>query len=814
MTCEGLRVAAVFTAFTLFFTIISFSAGPGFDQPQEPDIETKVVSSEEFDSKPDHDLPVTHAGRSARAENDETWVIDGIQLINDSIMEIHHNITVTAGSEFNLENSTLILKTGDVRIVITVEEGGRLTMNNSYISLDYVPLFPMYGYQVLVYGMLEMNRSGIIYSGYTNMPSEMFPPSVPEVAKWSFDGVVIIGGTGIINDSKLEANTNLVGINSTLTVKDSYFEENVAGLEIYNSLLTVDGTAFTNNVLSAALYATKNFTFTDSYFTDTGGIKNRTMLEDSVGFVISGSVGSIQGCSIKNMFIGISGYPQLDKLEKLGIYFPFEDIPYDHIYISNSSFIDNERGMEILTGIYYLSNMTFINNEDTADFQGFQASIYAQGSFLSADNVTIKNPGNGIFALNNGLVLTNSSISGAREGIIAESKNVFIDNSTIVDCGIGITISLWGDTGIISNSTISGNDVGINFFGVQLTLENNSIVDNKQWGVIVTSSNIIWKGENFPVPAGHPASEPTNGFGNLASLNSFKAHVFDQTNVSLGRIQVSLTHEKQQLLSKDYGINANTESITDMGGNANLGDLIVYAIITGVEKTYFNDYTLTATYKFAGDLEVSSSIDIDMEDLLLDWTDTFEIMLEIPNIYLDPDELELSRTSLKKGEALTVKAVVHYDGPSGVTMPEFNVTLKVSKKRIQPIVVSDLSSSNPEVALTFTWVAETDVPLANRIKERLVEVVLELPPNTEYALGSSRFQDDNNISANVNINIEKGDEGSGYFTGSEEEFIVLCGISIVIIILVIIAVVVIRRRKRKRSEDVKPPGEEEDKMEE
>jgi hypothetical protein len=756
----------------------------------------------------------TASETGSRAEV-EGLVVDDRSVISDKNWTVMHNIIVRSGGELIVNNTRVVMESEEKMIVIAVEPGGRLTLINSSFSvldegdiINEMPFF--YGFKFDINGDLFMSNSTISYTGYNNSIAHSDQSVIGNTKKWRFRGFTVLGGSCEIRDSKFENNTGLYFTNSSLKIYDSKIVDGVSGFVLENTSLEVDNCTFLDDLFNVRIIDTVYYYISNSIFKS-----SNIFLSSEDGLTAINSNGHIENCTFEMIHVATASFG--------GVF-----------VIRNSTFIDNEYAMIAGDSYIHWEN----NSADDSGRIGKYAyygignqiiGIQADDCDVVMKNSSFSNTGLGAVFSNSDVYIENCLFNDSQASATFTDSDVYIENSLFEDSegslsflssemtvrNITITnhtigMEMLSSTCSVLNSTISENVIGIQTQDSILVLHENEIVNNTDWGIVSEISDVRFSGENFVPPPGWPVAKAVNGLGNLVEIAGFKVDVYDSFDLPLVYMDVKIEsecfneyHMKSEFLSFYY-YNATT---TDTFGQAEFYWLIEYVMVNGYEKIYCTDYTVTAWYQFSGGNLIENSTMVNLETYS---GESVMLTLDLPNISMNESELQLSKSKVKKGETLTLKTKAHYTGPSNVNIPAFDAILYIDGVELQIIKITDLSPNNPEVELEFSWVAESEVPYPEQIESRLIKVVMDIPDDFEYNVGTTRFTSDNDVTARVDIDIERRDEGRFRSGSMLTWYLFLFGIFILIMIPIIIAFAVIKRREKKKIADLRGSREEEE----
>ncbi|UCH89785.1 MAG: hypothetical protein JSV49_03825 [Thermoplasmata archaeon] len=778
------KIYSVFVVTALLFTTI-LSINTGVDNvemdgsgepiqagPTEPNYGT---STQEFES----DIPGTFVA-STRAENKTDYTISDKTIIENLEWVIDRLVYVEDGGELIIINSSVLMDTSEDVLFIYVYPGGKLTISNSSIGLAEPSTSSINGYALIVEGEIVMENSSMSYSGYTNLD---------RINKLLFDGFYIERGSAYFNNISFNANNNIRIHNSTLILNDTSITNNNNGLILYQTNFTIDNCTFKNNNVDLAVDFSNDFEILNSVFShdDEYIYLNK---EYTMGIDLFGCSGTIYNCYIYSKHTGL-------------------EVNGGTLEINNSLFYFNTREITAYECTVDIYNTT-IDNPYASDYFTFNEvilnewGIYGMNTDMYVYNLTLNNCSNGLAYSISNIYISNSTLTNSNAGLNCEFSHLEADNLTLTGNDRGAEV--WFSTANISNCQISDNTIGITSYYTDTMLDSNRIINNTAWGIVTPwyIKDIEFVGDNFPIPAGWSTDQPTNGNGNLVLIRELYVEIKDLYNNPLGNVKIDVESDCEKYYGDDDILYKVDNPTTDPSGWCHLGWLIEYVIITGYDRVYCGDYTITASYMLDEKLEIKNSTVINLKDF---YDYKIHMQLALPNFYLDESEFKLSHSSISAGETLTVTTVIHYMGQGNLDFSGVEVKFYVDFVEIQSVKVEGLSKDKTSQELTFTWEAETGVPMEKKVGQRMVQVSIDIPESWEYQKGNISYRNDNSLSKSIDINIEEEDEG--WVLTLDEEGVAAFVCVIFIIINIIVFVAVWRRYKKKRKEKKAKEDEEE-----
>jgi len=708
-------------------------------------------------------------------------VVEKSLIISDTDWIIEENVTVRPGGELVVNNTRVVVKSPEYRVEIYVEPGGMLVLENSSFGVldEGQTIYSMpefHGYGFVIKGGLAMQGTNITNTGMNNLikPSDQSVVGYKNI--FTFNGFDVKGGEVDIVNSTFYSNKEISFDGSDVRINDSYFLGNYCAVECNNTSIAIDNCTFDDNILNLEFTNCENYIITNSSVNTTS-----YSTVSATGFEISQSTGEIRNCTFMYTDLAVGLFSSIGSI-------------FNCTFINNGLAIASYYSVIEIENVYVSTG--FFKNYSYTDAKEMRVGMFIHNSHAAISESIVKYT---VVALTLSIaeaVLDNCSFSESDSGISSGGSEISARNITLYNNTIGFEMT--NTICSIANSAVEKNLIGIDTGDCLLVLNDNRIANNTEWGIVSRDSDIRFYGENFPGNEGVLAEISANGLGNLVAVTDLEVIVTDIYNwpLILKRVFIESECIRNYIAPSEYlSFDFANRSQTDYNGYTEFKSIIEYIIITGYEKIYCEEITVTAESDLSQGITLKNSTSVNMETYT---GDPVVLELELPNIYLNESDLLISKSHVKKGETLSVKTKVLYSGPSGIIVPDFNVILYIDSREIATVNVSGLSSENNEVEVEFKWVAESDVPLPGKVESRLIKVNLDLPDDLEYTSGTNRYISDNQVTGRVEIDIPQ-EKGWSFSSSSMLTWVLLmCG-SFILILIVLVTPVILYRRSRKKS---------------
>jgi parallel beta-helix repeat protein len=642
-----------------------------------------IITPVTFASTPDSVAPSTR-------ENGINLTISGHEQFIDETRILDSSIEILSGGRLDIVNSTILMSSSAAPVVILVDLGGVLFINDSDISgFDNSNDL---GYKFIVYGEMYINNSKFISMGYQAFVTEVESCSgtvYEDVYTSGFeiysDSVTFYNSnfkfaqnTSIYFESvssELEGNvfeSNIKSIfawKANLELKDNEFKDNLFAIQVVESDLFLDTCSFHDN-LEFNIYAEKtNVT-----------LKNSTINSSfALIYITSGKV-VIDDCLIYQT--GLFSLEDTDMVLKNSI---IEECEVGlSLYLSKGKIRNNIiKNCSYGLGLIICQNTLIENNV-------FENCSRSNIGITSSDGVQIKN--NSLFGATTGIEseessvdIINNTISGAwLAGIGCYESVGTYKNNLIYDNLIGIGIYtpfvdyLRTSPLIIINNTIVENKIGISSYSSEPQIRGNIIAENLDWGINITNRDPELSGNIFSNEQYSP-----NGLGRIIRYSDILVDLYDQYNNNIDDAQLTVADENKVVV------------LTKRSDLENVFSVPIFKILNSGIKQEFNPYTVSGSW---GNDNIGYAIT--NESIVANGRSKVNLTLNLPDIFIQPSDIEISDTSPKHGDKIEFKLTFHFP-PSDLGIKDVNVTLTADGGIIHRLSLS-FNSSNLEQNLTVT----------------------------------------------------------------------------------------------------------------
>ncbi|WP_066972667.1 DUF11 domain-containing protein [Methanobrevibacter filiformis] len=526
--------------------------------------------------------------------NSGNFSVSNSSFTNNNASAIYNN-----NSNFSVSNSSFNGNTASGGGAICSNVGSFNVSNSSFINNNANGQGSSGGAIYSVDGSFSVSNSSFINNnanGQYGAGGAIYTGDNFNVSNSSFNGNNAFDGGAIFTGRNFNvSNSSFSGNNATsggaisnydggnVSVSNSSFTNNTAssGGAIYNydgvtlagGIFSVSNSSFINNNANGQYgsggaiinYNTNrgNFSVSNSSFSGNNATYRGGVIYNVGNFSVSNSSFSGNNATIYGGAIYNYGNFSVSNSSFSG-----NNATYGTIYNNgnnltvNSSVFFNNTYM----AIYTLNNRTFINNNSFDGNEGvlgigFNNSTIDLNSYLMSSNIIINND---IVFLVDGSRnnISSGSIIGNNNtrGIFVNGHNNTFSNITIANLKVGLTFNTTNSGNILTNATISGNEIGILILGSNDTVMSSTIINNTITGINITGNNNIVQYNRI--------------YNNTLGLNNSGTN----TNVNFNW----------------WGLNNVTTQYTNNGANFNL--TYWYVLELSLNNTYYTTTNNTRNY--------------------------------------------------------------------------------------------------------------------------------------------------------------------------------------------------------------------------
>lgn len=726
----------------------------------------------------------------ANGRNVETWTISGPEEIMNETTIINKSIIIKSGGVLNIENSTIEINSSQGPVIFTVEEGGRLIIEHSKLTSHNLSFD--FGYNIQVYGEMILNDSIINYPGYIlgvypikscseEYYREYFSPGIEvksdnvEITNSEFNfalntSIFIMGSSPKIYNNVFFNNTiSITILDSNVILDNIYFNENIQGMEIARSNLELVNSTFINMKSDGIFGYSTVFNIRNTIFEN---CENTLYCEESTVSIDNSTFNSNGG-------LGIRG--------------------------SNVNFVNSK--ISSLGGFYLVNVTGMVKNNSFENCISGIALLYSKGAIIENNSIIVKedylgmgeNIGIGVVQCQD-ILIENNLIQVNTIGISVFESDVIIINNTVYSKFAGISLYIWGYEYIVKNNIISNcsigiiiesfegeiinntivqNQEGISCSGSNISINNNLIANNSDWGINITGVEPILTENRFSDQYHKP-----NGKGRIIKM-------FDITFRAKDAFGYYISDYFLSVFDKDNNIPIYEEIIGATGRYDT--QIPIYKILNSGEKQEISNLVATASWgnEYIGYIENSKTFRIPD-------TSRINFTIPLPDLYLTRDDITISNPSPKDGDVVEFMVTVHYNGK--VPARNISVTLTVHRKTIKEQFIS-FEGSDESQSQTFS--ASWTVPVSSTEKYKKITVSID-PDNP---VENHRLNYERNNTVLFVLNVTADEEPVDYYTWEGSSGTVLCSIIVIILIVILLIIIafMIKRKAKKKKHLGEPP---------
>jgi parallel beta-helix repeat protein len=714
--------------------------------------------------------------------NNETvvdpWVITGTEEILNEQRVINKAITISSGGKLIIKDSLIKVNSSTSPVVITVENGGELVVQDSNFTSEKIG--EDQGYNIEIYGTAEINNSDLNYlcsliGNYTIAScsgTDYKPKYTP--------GISIYSDNTKITNSRINFawNTSILIEDSTPTIINNSFTNNLYSITIFNSKVTLYNNHFFSNLMGFSGVSSEismiNSTFTSMFDHAIVGYQSEILLKNvtitncnTIMYCFQSSI-QFEDSTISNsidLWLEISDFTIINSTISAiqeQLYFSSANISFRNNIIENCNygitifssyngvFENNTIDSSVAIRFHYCYNLLVQNNTITGNFVGI--------SILSS-NITIQSN-----------TISNSTYSGISvyyDSYGGSIKNNMINNNTI---GISISNSEYN----IINNTIVENHEGISSQSSKIVITDNLIAGNTEWAINITDVDPVLRNNKFD-----SEEYSVNGQGQIHKQIQIRVNVRDQYGNFIDDSKISVSDKN------------NNNALGESQGQPNQGILIpVSKKFNSGTTDDFNPFTITALWGNNFGYTTSNKVITITEPMIID------LVLPLPDIYVTNDDIKISTYKTKHGDKIMFDVTIHYYGEQ-VAAKDIEVSLTADGGVIDRFNVSFAPSPNHQsknFEIPWEVVAykdgEMDIQVTINSWDNFQSISIE-----NYKLN---YDDNNTAVSTIEVEGYEIDKGGSWLNFGQ--FCILSILILVILILIILYLILKVKSKAKQKE--------------